>query len=148
MMRLSLPKVTALPANAFDSCDKLQAIELGAVTTIEDNAFWRLPLLNSLTMTMSVPPTVAASAFDTVPGPVTVYVKPGTEALWSATAPWDNNIAGFPTFIIRPVPGAAADIPKTGDANLPGVWVGLAVLSALGLAGSMVMNRRKRRDEN
>lgn len=42
---------------------------------------------------------------------------------------------------------SAAPIPKTGDSSLPGLWLGLAVLSALGLAGSAVLGRGKRREK-
>ncbi len=36
------------------------------------------------------------------------------------------------------------DIPKTGDNALPGVWVGIMLLAGAGLAGNVILGRRKR----
>ncbi len=40
--------------------------------------------------------------------------------------------------------GTGADIPKTGDGSLPGLWLGLLLLAGAGLAASAVLGRRKR----
>lgn len=43
-----------------------------------------------------------------------------------------------------PTAAPAAPIPKTGDSSVPGLWLGLAVLSAAGLCVSVVLGRGKR----
>ncbi len=51
-----------------------------------------------------------------------------------------------PTFTLRVV--EQPDIPATGDHSQPGLWIGTAMLAALGLAGIAALRSRKRRGEH
>lgn len=44
--------------------------------------------------------------------------------------------------------GTEVGIPKTGDSNMPGLWLGVTMISVIGLVGSVMLNRRKQRKDS
>ena len=91
----------------------------------------------SVTLTATANPN---HAFDRWTGSLTGSVNPVTFTL-------DSHMAVAASFFTQALsqPGAP---PVTGDDALPGLWLGAAMLSIFGLAGSLAYSRRKRKAES
>jgi hypothetical protein len=82
-------RVSLIPFASLSHCTSLTSVTLGAgVTDISYTAFDSDSSLSSITLIPTVPPTLEATAFDTLAAGLQIYVPAGYASTYKAAAVW------------------------------------------------------------